>query len=340
MNQTHGDLIKPKESDARPFPYSGDAANNSSTKVDSSTDFQHYVIVSNKRSGSSRGDDLARIVQEKAAQFDKLIDFVELEGDVESQIDQAIARGAQALIAAGGDGTVSSLATLAFRKSLAFGVIPSGTANLFARELSIPLQAEEALDLILQTDRPRPVDLILIEQRVYLCHISVGTYTSIGSQTQTAAKKKYGRFAYIWRALRLLKHKRLWTFRMEVDGKAFKRRASTLMITNVGAMGAGELRWTPDAKLDDGIVEICVIRARSLRHYLELFASYMLGREHPHLQETIPVHQGAHIKVSRPLPIHGDGEDIAKGDFSFEVRPQALKVLVGDRKADRAESLN
>lgn len=301
--------------------------------------WSHFAIISNPHSGSSRGEELQTLAEATALGQGKTLTFIPLGPDLEHSVRAAQLAGAQVLVAAGGDGTVATVATLAYRLNMPLGVIASGTANLLARDLGLPLQAEAALNLLFRKPRSRMIDLVAIEKRVYLCHISVGTYSWISCETPAPAKKRFGRLAYVWNALRLLSLKKLWTFHMDIDGVAIRRRASTLMITNTSMMGAGAMRWHQKAAIDDGIVEICVIRARSLQHYLGLLLSYIRRSPHPTLQEVVHVQKYATIKASSPLPVMGDGERITDGGFRFDVHPRALQVLVaGDEKTEEGES--
>lgn len=313
---------------SQPLPSPYTARETSEASSDKFEALSHFLFVLNSKSGNSQCENLKALAVTKAQLYGKTVSFLNLDPSVslEEAIDEAVAAGAQVLVAAGGDGTVSAIATQARRVKLPLGVIPSGTANLFARELNIPLVIEAAVEQIFQC-HTRLVDVVLIDKHVYLCHISVGTYSLIASNTQSPAKKKFGRGAYIFNGLKLLFKKKHWTFQLEIDGKRHVRRASTLMITNVGAMGAGNLRWTNEALPDDGQIEICVIRARTLKHYLKLFFSYLSGREHPHLQETLIIRSEARISSPSRLCVMGDGEEITQGDFSLKVEARALEVL-------------
>ncbi len=311
-----------------PF-YTDSQAKPESKGKDNTSGFQHYLLVLNPNSGSSRCEELKSLALAKAGEHGKKIDFAYVEKDqpLDKAIEEGLRSGAQALVAAGGDGTVAAVATEAWRRGLPLAVIPSGTANLFARELGIPLNLDEALELLFQPHSLRWVDFMLIDNKVYLCHVSVGAYSWIASNTEPPAKKMFGRLAYVWNGARLIAKKKHWTFQLRIDGKPHVRRASTLMITNVGSMGAGNMRWTVEAKPDDGQIEIVVIRAKTFSHYLKLFISYLTAREHPHLQETLCVKSEASISSPAQICVMGDGEKIAQGDFRFKVEHQALQII-------------
>jgi diacylglycerol kinase family enzyme len=243
-------------------------------------------------------------------------------------MQQAAHSGAEVFVAAGGDGTLASVATEAYRLGRAFGVIPSGTANVFAAEHLIPKGIEDAVDLVFEEGSVEPVDLVMVDGKAFLCHISVGTYSWITTTTPQAAKKKFGRIAYIWNAVKLLFKERIWTFELDVDGRRMMRRASTIMVTNAGSMGATGLRWGENISTHDGVMEICIIRARSFRHYLSLFWSFLTKKPHHPMREYIYVKQQASIQGPRHLPIRADGEEIGKGSFALTVEKHGLGVLM------------
>ncbi len=304
--------------------------NSRSQASDNGLPFHHYFFVINPASGSANVDKLQSYAQEKAAKLGKAVGFhfLKPKDDLPRIMEEAARQGAEVFVAAGGDGTLASVATEAFRMSKAFGVIPSGTANVFAAEHLIPKNIEDAVDLVLQEGAVEPVDLVMVDDKAFLCHISMGTYSWITTTTPQHAKKRFGRVAYVWNAIKLLFKERIWTFELVVDGQKMMRRASTIMVTNAGSMGATGLRWGENISTQDGIMEICIIRARSLRHYLSLFWSMLTRKPHHPLKEYLFVQNKASIQGPRHLPIRADGEEIGQGFFELKVAKHGLGVVM------------
>ncbi|WP_176736744.1 diacylglycerol/lipid kinase family protein [Oligoflexus tunisiensis] len=304
---------------------------NSRTQAsDAGLAFRNYFFVINPASGSANVERLQSYVQEKAGRLGKTVNFHRLQpsDDLPCVMEEAARNGAEVFVAAGGDGTLAAVATEARRLGKAFGVIPSGTANVFAAEHMIPKGIEDAVDLVLEDGALEPVDLVVVDGKTFLCHVSVGTYSWITTTTPQHAKKRFGRIAYLWNAVKLLFKERIWTFELEVDGQKMMRRASTIMVTNAGSMGATGLRWGDNIRTNDGRLEICIIRARNFRHYLSLLWSLVTRKPHHPLKEYAFVQRSASIKGPAHLPIRADGEEIGYGQFHLRVEKHGLGVLM------------
>lgn len=290
--------------------------------------YRQYFLVLNPASGSADCDRLEAYARQKAAALGKSIVFHRLRRDesLHSVLDEA--QDAEVIAAAGGDGTLASVATEAVNRGKVFAAIPCGTANVFAAEHGIPKKMEDAVDLMLERGTVQPVDLLAVGEKAFLCHISIGTYSLITTNTPTRYKKMFGRVAYIWNTIRIMLTERIWTFELEIDGKRMVRRASTIMVANAGSMGASGLRWGENIDSADGIVEICVIRARSFKHYAALFWAFLRKKPHKHLKEYFYVTREAVIRGPDDIPIRADGEKIGNGSFHVRVRKHGINVIV------------
>lgn len=332
MNEPHAVSYDPfvTPGAASPLPAQEAECNSRTQDLDEGLSFRNYFFVINPASGSANVEKLQSYAQEKAQKLGKIVNFHQLQpkDDLPGIMEEAARQGAEVFVAAGGDGTLASVATEAYRLGKAFGVIPSGTANVFAAEHSIPKSIEDAVDLVFEEGSVEPVDLVMVDNKAFLCHISVGTYSWITTTTPQHAKKRFGRIAYLWNAVKLLFKERIWTFELDVDGKKMMRRASTIMVTNAGSMGATGLRWGENISTHDGVMEICIIRARNFRHYMSLFWSMLIRKPHHPLKEYVFVQNKASIKGPSHLPIRADGEEIGKGFFELKVEKHGLGVVM------------
>jgi diacylglycerol kinase (ATP) len=332
MNQAHeGSYISQVTTKVVPPVPAQDVECNSRTQeTNAGMAFHRYFFVINPASGSANVDRLQSYTQERAGRLGKTVAFHHLQpsDDLPQVMEEAARDGAEVFVAAGGDGTLASVATEARRLGKGFGVIPCGTANVFAAEHMIPKGIEDAVDLVLDEGSLEPVDLVMVNDKAFLCHVSVGTYSWITTTTPQHAKKRFGRIAYLWNAVKLLFKERIWTFELEVDGQRMIRRASTIMVTNAGSMGATGLRWGDNIRTDDGRLEICIIRARNFRHYLSIFWALVTRKPHHPLKEYAFVENRASIKGPAHLPIRADGEEIGHGQFTLVVEKHGLNVLM------------
>lgn len=244
-------------------------------------------------------------------------------------IHQARRQGYTLFVAAGGDGTVSAVASGLVQSGIPLGILPVGTANLVARELGIPLDLEQACRLLLGEHRTKKIDAMQVGDRAFISHISLGTYSRIAEKTSAAAKRYFRRIAYIWKALPELIGRHSYPFELTIDGRLHRVRAAFIMIANVGAMGASALRWGPDIQPGDGRLDICIIRARTITHYVSFIWHVLWGR---HKQFPLVAYLSAHtyIRVStkRHLPVRGDGEIIGRSKVEIRILPGAIQIIV------------
>lgn len=308
----------------------GENQEDDSQSTQCSLGFCNYIVVMNENSGSADCPTLRAYMEQRAAELNKTINFISLskEIDLEKELMRASLKiDAQVYIGAGGDGTLAAVADYARKHNKVFAGIPCGTANVFAKEHGIPKDAKAAAELALTGTFVAPVDILDVEGRTFLCHISIGTYSWITVRTNHELKRKYGRFAYIANAIKIMFKEQIFKFDITIDGKSFKRKASTIMVTNAGSMGVTMMRWGEGIRTDDGVAEICIFKARTLTHYFALLASFIFRQPHTHLKEYHQVFHRATIKGHSRIPVRADGEEIAAGGFTFTIVKHGLRLI-------------
>jgi diacylglycerol kinase family enzyme len=186
----------------------------------------------------------------------------ELDAVAQRMVDQAKACGGT-IVAAGGDGTINAVAHKAVASGCPFGVLPQGTFNYFGRAHGIPEDLEQAVQSMLDA-RPHPVQVGLVNDRVFLVNASIGLYPRVLEEREHD-KSQYGRSRLV-ALLSMLKtalgtHQFL-RIRLEVDGKERKLRTPTLFIGNnplqMQQLGIDHL----SAALEEG--ELAAIAPRSV----------------------------------------------------------------------------
>lgn len=183
----------------------------------------------------------------------------------------AIRRGASVVLAAGGDGTVRAVAEALRGTGVPLAVLPSGTGNLLARNLELPLTNLETAVSAAFTGTDRAIDLGLVtitrvdgssEEHAFLVMAGLGLDAKMIKNTSTKLKKAVGWLAYIdgiARSLPELKPVRL-TFRLD-GGVPRSLNVHTILVGNCGVLPGGFLLM-PDARPDDGRLDIAALRPR------------------------------------------------------------------------------
>ncbi len=256
--------------------------------------------------------------------------------DFPALIEAAWQRGFRRFAAAGGDGTVAAVATpLLDRHGAELAILPVGTANKLARELAVPLVPEEACELAAAGHHCRRIDAMRCDGQLFFCHISLGMYSRIAQKTSALAKRHLRQLAYVWNAIPELLGRRSWRFELEVDGETLYPRAAFVVITNIATVGAGELSWGPDIAPDDGRVDLCIVRARSMGDYLRIVWHVLLNR-HQSLPALNYLCAEQRIRVStrrRRVPIQADGDTLPLSSLTIDVLPRCVAIVVPEPTA-------
>ena len=187
----------------------------------------------------------------------------------QGQARQAREAGVDVVIAAGGDGTVRAVAEALRGSGLPLALLPSGTGNLLARNLDLTLEDLEHSLRVALTGTDRPIDAAVMtlqrdggarETHTFVVMAGMGLDARMLSETDDDLKKKAGWLAYVSAITRVLRDPNELTFSFRLDGKAPRRvKAYTIMIGNCGSLPGG-LLLIPDAKPDDGILDIVAFR--------------------------------------------------------------------------------
>jgi diacylglycerol kinase family enzyme len=146
--------------------------------------------------------------------------------------DWAVAQGG-AVVASGGDGTLNAVAHAVLQAGCPMGVVPQGTFNYFARAHGIPTEPEAALRQLLAS-RAQPVQFGLMNEHIFLVNASLGLYPQL-LQDREAFKRQFGRTrlnALIAALGTILREHRYWTLELDLSGKEWVVRTSTLFVGN------------------------------------------------------------------------------------------------------------
>ncbi len=253
----------------------------------------------------------------------------------------AAANGVEAVIAAGGDGTVHEVAGGLMRRPagpLPMGILPLGTGNDVARNLD--LDSVERSLAAMAVGATRAVDLIALDlvvdgrtQRRYgLLNTGIGFSAEVIRATTTRVKRLFGRrWAYTVGVFRALVPWRSPTFRLRHDAGEFEGRLLWLGVGNGEYEAGGTLRVSPGARMDDGRLELLVVRHGPKFELVRNFARIGTG-EHIHhpLCDYRPVTwlevECLDGRFDGQVEVQCDGDIIGRTPLRLAVVPAALRV--------------
>ena len=254
-------------------------------------------------------------------------------GDATRLARASAAESYDALIAVGGDGTVNEVANGLVDSATALGVLPSGTANVWAKEMGLPLGDRVTAARRLADAEIRAIDVgevrgPAIEPRVFVLWCGVGLDALITSdiEPQREMKRRLGALMF-W----LVGIRDAWSYRgkratLTVGDQRLRRRVILALAANAQLYG-GIVRIAPDARVDDGLIDLVVFKGTGFWATAWHIVRVLLGA---HVRDPqVEIYRVPSVAISgKNLPVHVDAEPIGFAPVEIRVRPRALRVLV------------
>ncbi|WP_328322409.1 diacylglycerol kinase family protein [Kribbella sp. NBC_00382] len=248
-----------------------------------------------------------------------------------SMAKDAIAQSVDLVVVAGGDGTVRVVCTELAGAGIPVAVLPAGTGNLLARNLGISLDLDTALAQLLDGSE-QSIDSVEVKgddlADRFVVMAGLGLDAAIIADAPDGLKKHVGWAAYVVSTVKNLNHPFV---RVEItidDRPPVRRRARTVVIGNVGTLQAN-IPLLPDAKPDDGKIDLVVLAPRRVSHWPRLALSLVVKRvqEGRHIERFTG--QTIQVKASTTVRRELDGDQISNGRIlTATVDPGALVVRV------------
>jgi YegS/Rv2252/BmrU family lipid kinase len=190
--------------------------------------------------------------------------------------EAAVKEQVDVVLASGGDGTVTACAEGVAGSGIPLAVLPAGTGNLLARNLGLPLALDQALAVGL-TGRDRSLDMGNANGHPFVAMAGIGFDAMLLDSTGEPLKKRLGWVAYAVSALRHLRARPVRATLRADGGQVLRRRASGIIVGNVGALQGG-LPLLPGAEPDDGVLDLMVLTARGWSGWLALAIDVLARR--------------------------------------------------------------
>ncbi len=279
-------------------------------------------------------DDVRAIVNPKRSEAaDELADHVDVDADViepptpdeiSEAAEGAVADGADAVAAIGGDGTQRTVAEAVAGTDADLAVVPGGTVNLLARVLGVETIADaaEAID----EGSVRRLDLGRCGDQTFILNSTSGYDAAVIEATDDRVKR-FGRLGYALVGVVKLVVSRPRPCTVTVDGQTVHEGdAITVLVLNVGERGSASFKIAPDAEPDDGVLDVVVIKG-GRRSYVRTMWARVRGRL-PASGDAVFT-QGTDVAIawSEPVPVQCDGDAIAAAaEIDCTIDPSAVRV--------------
>ncbi len=293
------------------------------------------LLIVNPAAGQGRPQEALESLQAAFAPVLGGVVITQGRGDAERAARSAAADGYEAVLAAGGDGTVNEvvnglMAAGEIGGALPLGLVPMGTQNVLASELGLPAADPDATLALLRAGRTRRIDVGLAGGRHFVLMAGFGFDAQVVGEVLRPVKALLGPAAYAFAAAGALAKYRSTHIRLRLDGEEVRSEAFLVVVANAASYAYRQIKLAPFASLDDGWLDVCVFeRARGDRVG---FASQMMAvLARRHLRDPrVRYYRGKHLVLESEPPIQGqmDGDTFGGTPIEISVVPSALPVFV------------
>ena len=295
------------------------------------------AVVANPTSGRGRGAKLIPQVEAllRSEGIEHTVHISEGPLDPERLAMRAAVDGADIVAALGGDGHIGAcvngvMSAAAEGGSAALAVIPAGTGNDFARIVRVDAKDPLAAVRFLRSPVIKRIDLarlVVPQGERYYANVAGAGFDSEANAYANRMKYVKGQLRYVVAAFALLPRFKPAQFKVTVDGETHDLPGMLVAVGNGRSYGGG-MRVCPDAKVDDGILDITLIGDVSKLDFIRTFPKVFTGKHlsHPKVRQL----RGRDISITaeRTLQVYADGEPVGTLPATFTVAPLALAVVV------------
>jgi len=251
--------------------------------------------------------------------------FTERIGHATELAKDAIAKGADIIVASGGDGTVNEVACAMVDTDIPMGILPAGSGNGLARCLGISMSYALALRTIIKGNT-KVMDVAYVNDMLYTSIAGIGFDAFVAQKFSESVIR--GMISYMQIILNEFSSYKPLNYTLTIDGVQIEKQALMIIFANSDQFGFNT-RIAPDAKVDDGLLDICIIKKMPVSQLMTV--GYHLMKGTPGKSGFAEYYKGKEItieNISDPL-MNIDGEPkIIKSPVSIKIKPLSLRVIV------------
>ena len=242
---------------------------------------------------------------------------------------KAAREGVRDVIVSGGDGTINEVLQGLMGTGARLAVWPRGTANVLARELHLPFDAEAAAEVIAR-GQAKPVHVGCAtnegtgEQRYFFLMAGIGLDASVVERVNPRLKRRVGEAAFWYSGLGHLAHWQPSPFNVEVDGQIFP---ATFAAIGKAAHYGGNLAITPRARLEEPVFEVCIVDSKSRLRFLHLLSHAVRSRGVEEKMRGVHFIRATRARATGDAPVQIDGELTGQLPMTFEIAPSPIEII-------------
>ncbi len=287
-----------------------------------------FHLIVNPIAGRGRAKRAITQVQEHFAthQLPLTVHLTQQQGHA-TQLAASLAPDAK-ILALGGDGTLHEVAAACIGTERTVGVLPGGSGDDFAFALGIDRRNLKQALKVITDGRVRIVDTALVNGAPFINSLGTGFDAEVGHTMLRAPRIFKERSAYLYAVIRTLSTLENIPVEVMVDNKLFYSGPALLVSVQNGPRTGGSFLFCPDAKLDDGLLDLVVAARLGRRGTLGILPKVMKGKHLGHPQVFITTGKQFCIRWQKPRVGHMEGEFLAaEPSFEITVQPKSLRVF-------------
>jgi YegS/Rv2252/BmrU family lipid kinase len=311
--------------------------------MDSTTMTSTYYVILNANAGTANATGVTAEALDGLFEANGLSAVVDARNDLDlgERIADAMASPASTIVAAGGDGTITALAAALVGTDKHLAILPLGTVNALAKDLSVPLDLQSAV-AALATGLSQRIDVGEVNGRVFLHKVVVGLIPGVAAGRERIRGRqdtsaKIGFLRYFFR--RLARSKRMAVVIEPSEGDRRVERVQALAVAS-NSYDEGLGQFFSRQSLDKGTLTLYVLRHFTVRDFIRLTTGMLLGHWRDDAALSVESVKGVTIDMRKDLlRVMVDGEvETLRTPLEFTIRPKALSVIVPATVATPAEA--
>jgi len=269
-------------------------------------------------------------------EFDFKVSYTSHQGEATELAQKAADKGIDLIISVGGDGTVNEIVNgiMRSKNNPSLGIIPLGWANDFIKSVNIPYDLTQACKILVQ-GKTKEIDVGIINKKIYFANICGVGFDAEVAQYANQMKNRHpnwrilSAFIYVFATIKkLLSPFRYHEVTIKIDQQEIQAKILFIAISN-GKIYGGRFKITPEAILDDGLLEICLVEEMGRFKYLSIIPKVFKGVHGGIKGVSFYKAKEIIIQSSEPILAQVSGEVIEdQKKFTIALQPKSLKLIV------------
>lgn len=268
--------------------------------------------------------------------FEYHVSWTPSSGSAPILAQEAVERGVELIISVGGDGTINEVINgiIQSPKQPTLGIIPAGWANDFIKSTSIPKDIIKACQIIAK-QKTRMIDIGLINKQTYFANVcGIGFDAEIAAlanqmKTNHPDWKALSAYVYVFATIqKLLSPLPSFQAKITIDGHVMEKELLLVAVAN-GRIEGGKFNITPQAEIDDGLLDVCIIEKMNRLRCLYLLPKAINGTHHEVSEVSFFKGKDILIELNKSVTAQVAGEILPpEKNYHIRVLPKKLKLII------------